>query len=486
MKKINGKNKIFITIFIIIILVIIGILIYAVKLVGNSKKESLAVTSNTVIFSEDTNLIDTSDGGKIEAKWDGEYYYLASNNQSFKLGKNPVVYDKAVDKLLLMGKSYQVLENGSVLNNTDDTEIDNFNSSYFYKLDDRVYVVVSNEIYSSDRSVYTSKYLIVNIDKQGNASLYNDSINVKSINPMILMFDKYTFDIANEKLVYNNSIIDLKTIIGSTNEYVFKEKEEVKPEVDQEELLESYNKLVNDFTQYANNSNLLISANNETVNNGNNIVINGNTSGKEVDNKSNINKKVSLRGSISYASYIDVTYIVTDPEDQYQAVYLLVTGNINGSNTTLKIMLDKYATTTRINNLIPNSEYTISLGYIEVVKNGDKSSLNDNIEDIINVRTTKVNYHLSIEKIANGKVYFNYKMTDDYAFSSGKIAFYVDGIKYDEVDIIYSDMISQNGFSASFNLQSGNVYQLRVEDSIYGDKMVDYNINKKFTVSTSE
>jgi hypothetical protein len=303
---------------------------------------------------------------------------------------------------------------------------------------------------------------------------------------MILMFDKYTFDIANEKLVYNNNIIDLKTIIGSTNEYVFKEKEEVKPEVDQEELLESYNKLVNDFTQYANNSNLLISANNETVNNGNNIVINGNTSGKEVDNKSNINKKVSLRGSISYASYIDVTYIVTDPEDQYQAVYLLVTGNINGSNTTLKIMLDKYATTTRINNLIPNSEYTISLGYIEVVKNGDKSSLNDNIEDIINVRTTKVNYHLSIEKIANGKVYFNYKMTDDYAFSSGKIAFYVDGIKYDEVDIIYSDMISQNGFSASFNLQSGNVYQLKVEDSIYGDKMVDYNINKKFTVSTSE
>jgi hypothetical protein len=47
-------------------------------------------------------------------------------------------------------------------------------------------------------------------------------------------------------------------------------------------------------------------------------------------------------------------------------------------------------------------------------------------------------------------------------------------------------MISQNGFSASFNLQSGNVYQLKVEDSIYGDKMVDYNINKKFTVSTSE
>ena len=127
-------------------------------------------------------------------------------------------------------------------------------------------------------------------------------------------------------------------------------------------------------------------------------------------------KKASLRGSISYPSYIDVTYIVSDIEDKYQAVYLLVTGVIDDVQTTEKIILDKYANTYRINGLSPKHEYSISLGYVERVKGVDGNyTAQDVIEDVINVRTTKSDVALNIEKISKGHVYFNVKMTKNYA-----------------------------------------------------------------------
>lgn len=488
MKKLNGKNKIFVTVFIIIILAIVAILSFAVKLSKHDDKPLFTVTSNTAIFASDTSLIDTSDGGKIESKWDGEYYYLSSKNRSFKLGKNPIAYDKASETLSIMGPSYQILTDGSVVKNDKMVSINNYATPYMYKLDDRVYLIVGNEIYTGDKSIYANKYLVVNIDKKGNASVYNDSINVKTVNPMNLVFGQYTFDIANEKLIVGNNTIDLKLVIGSTNEYVPIEKEEVKPEYDEKELVDSYNDLVNDFTKYANNANMMISANNKIVNN--NTIVTSNISDNisnalnKVLSKTIINKRVSLRGCVTSSSYIDVTYIVTDPENKFQAVYLLVTGNINGSIKTEKIMLDKYQTVARINNLEPSSEYSISLGYIEVVKNDGEKNLVDNIEDIINVRTTKVDYTLKVEKISSGNVFFNLKMSNNYAFERCKVSLYVDNVKYGEVVVDPVALISDNGFSSKIKLESGNVYELRVEDAVYNEKSVNFNISKKFTLSS--
>lgn len=488
MRKLNGKNKFFVTLFILIILPIIVVLFLAVKSAKNDGNLAYNVTNNTAIFADDTNLIDTSDGGKINVKWDGEYYYLSSNNRSYKLGKNPVVYDRDSETLNLMGTKYQVLSNGSVNKILEMVSINDYNSPYFYKLDDRIYLIVAKEIYNIDKSIYANNYLIVNIDKQGNASVYNDSINIKTVNPMSLVFSNYTFDIANEKLIIANTSIDLKSIIGSTNEYVFKEKEEEKPYYDGVELLDSYNDLVNDFNKYTDNTNMIISANNQIVNN-NTAVVNNLTDSvtniaREVLSKTIITKRVSLRGCISYSSYIDVTYSVTDPENKYQAVYLLVTGKIDGSVKTEKILLDKYQTTTRINNLSPRSEYTISLGYIEIVKNDDEKSLSDNIEDIVNVRTTKVDYKLEIEKIASGNVYFNFKMNDNYAFSSGRVSLYVDNEKVDEVNINPDQIISEKGFSSKLKLISGRIYELRLEETVYDNESVDFHISKKFSLSS--
>lgn len=486
MRKLSLKNKFFIFIFILIILAIVFILLYSVKLVGNRSNLVYQVNNNTVLFASDSNLIDTKNGGKVEKNWDSIYRYVSDDNTTYDLGTSPIIYDSVKEKITIFGEKYQVLKDGSVLKNNEQGEIELTSKSMFYKLDDRVYLIVSKEIYNADKSIYANKYLLVYLDKQGNASLLNDSINIKTINPMNLLFDNYTFDIALERLIVNDVSIDLKSIIGSTNEYVEPLEVEKKPNYDENELLESYNKLVGNFNQYTKNNNLILASNNQISNN--QVIVNtnssSNNSGDSTVNKTNITKRISLRGVITNTSYIDVTYIVVDPEDKYQAVYLLVTGNVNNTMTTEKIILDKYQSTYRITGLSPNNEYTISLGYIEVIENENtnKKELVDNIEDIINVRTLKISYSFTIDKISNGYVYFTYKMPSLYAFEQADIVLYINGERSTSISVDYNEMISDKGFSNRLRLDYSGIYEMKVENIKYNNNTEIHNISKKFVV----
>lgn len=67
----------------------------------------------------------------------------------------------------------------------------------------------------------------------GDTLLSNYELNMKTIKPLKLKTGSYEFDIANEKLIFGEEEIDLKKIIGSTNEY--KEiKQEIKDVQDDE------------------------------------------------------------------------------------------------------------------------------------------------------------------------------------------------------------------------------------------------------------
>jgi len=488
MRKLNLKNKLFIFIFSIIILGIVFILIQSVRL--SSKEKGLSsiyeTSSNSVIYGEKTDIVNSSLGGQIKKNWNNNYYFTDINDESTELGLRTIIYEKAIEKVYIFGESYSISENGDVVKNNDSLEINNTNSSSFYKIKDRQYLIVSNEIYNDDKTIYTNKYLIVTLDKQGNASLLNDVINVKTINPLKLTFDNYTFDIANEKLSINNSVIDLKLIDGSTNEYVAKSDEKKVEEADMTEFITAYNKLVNDFKKYVDNENLKSSSKNQVVNN---TIITNNVTNKTTNNtknvtaatnKTNISKRVSLRGTVSYPTYIDVSYIVSDPEDKYQAVYLLVTGIRNGEMTTEKIILDKYETKYRILNLEMKSEYSISLGYVETIVNNNTIELYDNIEDVINVRTTNCDAKITVEKISSGYVYFNFKMSEKYAIESGKIVLYSNGIKGDSVDINYKAALSNDGFESKIKLDESTLYELRLENAVYNGSKVDIDIYKKF------
>ncbi|MDD6272461.1 MAG: hypothetical protein PUA90_02940 [bacterium] len=481
MRKLSNKNKIYIIIFSLIVISMVVILIYAVKLSRNDLTNVYDISTNSVIYDEENNLIDTSVGGNISKSWDDVYYYVTDESK-YDIGKVSVVYEKATEEVFIFGKNHQILLTGDILENSNKTTISDLKSPGFYKLGDRKYLIVSSEIYNEDKSIYTSNYLVVSIDKQGNASLLNDVINVKTINPMILTFDKYFFDVANEKIIVGNKEINLKLINGSTNEYIPNKNKPIVEEVDMTEFIDAYNKLVSDFEQYAaNNKNVgssnQVITNNTIVNTGSN---NNYNSASQNNNKTNINKRVSLRGALSYPTYIDVTYVVTDPEDRYQAIYLLITGMINGEMKSEKIILDKYETKYRITDLSPKNEYTISLGYVEVVEEGKEKTLVDNIEDVINVRTTKSNISIDVNKISSGKVKFTFKMTKDYAIERGKLTLYADEENIDEIQIDTKNALTKDGFIGELKLSDASLFEIRLEDSVYNGNIVDLKISKKF------
>lgn len=478
MRKLNNKNKFFILLFSLIIVGITVILVYSVSLSGkyDNLTDIYDISTNSVVYDQEDYLLDTKSGGNLKRSWDSQYYYVDFENNSHLLGDRVVIYDKAIEEVSIFGENHFVSANGNVTKNSDETKVSNTNNASFYKLDDRSYLIIAKEIYNDDKSIYTSKYLIVNIDKQGNASLLNDVINIKTINPMKLTFNNYVFDIANEKLVIDKKEIDLKLINGSTNEYIPREKVKVE-DADMNQFIDSYNKLVNDFTDYVNNTSTVIGNTNQIINN---TIINAsgnNGANSSSGNKTGINKRVSLRGVVTYPTYLDVSYVVTDPEEKYQAVYIVVSGVRNGELFFDKILLDKYDTSYRVIGLSPKQEYSITFGYIEVL---DDKTLDDVEADQINVRTTPADMTLTVDKISPGYVHCTFKMTDRYAISSGRIVLLVNGREIDTVNIKYLEAKSSAGFKAKLKLEDATLYEVSIEDAVYNGKPVDLEVSQKF------
>ena len=118
-RELNRKNKIFISLFVIVILAIIGILVYSVKLTGYKNNKIYTVNENHVLFADDFSNINTKNGGKIEKSWDNEFRFISNDNISYPLGTSPVIYDSSSTEVTVVGKKYQVLSDGSVTENDD-------------------------------------------------------------------------------------------------------------------------------------------------------------------------------------------------------------------------------------------------------------------------------------------------------------------------------------------------------------------------------
>ena len=124
MRKLNLKNKLFIFIFSIIVLGIVFILIESVKL---SKKDDgsesiYTVSTNSVIYAEDSSLIDTSSGGEIKKHWNNDYYFVSNDNRNVDIGLKSIVYEKAVEKVYIFGDNYNILSDGDLIKNVDKTK----------------------------------------------------------------------------------------------------------------------------------------------------------------------------------------------------------------------------------------------------------------------------------------------------------------------------------------------------------------------------
>lgn len=430
----KSKNKILFAIFIAIILLIIFILILSVY---SSKEkanvEEYKISLNNTIYDKEYNFISLKNDSLLKKEWDGNYYLYEKNTSlKYELGTEPVFYDKNKNSLTIYGNIFQVFLNGETTERRHKTVVNSFSDFQFFKLSDRNYLIVGNVIKNENLS--SEKYLIVSINKAGNATLLNDQLNIKTINPLILSVGDVKFDIANEKLLIDDTEIDLKKINGSSNEYV--EKEEIKEEEknenlpnDEESNNDSGSQIYNEIMNQIININGLLSSN--------------------PSNKTNLYKNISLRNVNVGASYLDVSYSIIDPENKYLSVFLTLEDE-NGDEEFY--YLDKNSLNYRINNLLPNKQYILSINYI--VQGSSNSVTADSVIVLTNNDPTSVR----IIKIDGKNITYKVKMYNEYEFSSAIVALtncesseYVD---FNKLDV--GNALSNNGDTGELSL--GNDY----------------------------
>ena len=487
MRALTAGNKKRFAIFAIIIIIIIILLITCLRLALNHEVEEYQIESNVTLYDSEYEPLEPEEAGTITKKWDGNYYLTVDNtNETYKLNPEVVSFNGNNSQVTLYGDVFKVLLDGQVEKYSKDTTIKNTSEDGFYKIADREYLMIGNSIKNESGSITTSKYLYIIIDKSGNTLLLNNQIYAKTINPIVLSTNSYRFDIANEKLIVGNEEINLKDIIGSTNEYVEKEEEK---DMDWQNLIPEHH--AGSSESGSNNSGSSQNADGSVINNqggsqsgtstgtgttgnaGNGgTIINNNTE----TNKTPLSKSVSLRGAIATSSYIDIEYAVQDPENRYQTVYAFIE-SVGYENT---IALDKNATTYRLTDLETNTEYKITLGYREITESNE---VMDNIEDVLSVRTTKINASLEVTRVGTGskKVYFNLKLDQNYAFDYAKIALYVDGVKESDMDVNLTQAVKTDGWSNVLTYENyGSEITVQLEGTSHDGSVVNTNIQAKY------
>lgn len=219
MRTFEKKNVATFSVFGILIITAVIALSFVVINYVNNEESKIVINSNDLIFSDDDSIIEIVNEGEITKKWDKNYYLTDENHNSTKIGKNPIIYDQSENTINLLGEVYRIYPDGTTLKHQNGILISNTKESSLYKLQDRNYVFVGNEVYSYEPGFEAKDFMKIRVAKNGNALLQSKGLNSKTINHVLLVSGELYFDVGSEILYYKGVEINLRKVIGSTNEY---------------------------------------------------------------------------------------------------------------------------------------------------------------------------------------------------------------------------------------------------------------------------
>ena len=433
-REYNLKNKInFVIIGVLSILIIIIFSLFIIKFV-NTKKVEYLLSKGSIVFDVDKNKINIDNGVTMRLKWNGNYY-ISSEEGDTILGRRVILYNDLTKSLDLYGKFYEIVSSGEVNINNDVININTQSDSKFYKLEDRKYLLVDRSIKSTDGALDTSNYLIVELDKQGNALLLNNNIHYKTLSETIINTSSYSLDVANEILSFGEDKIDLKKIIGSSNLY--------KPDSDKEDTGTGENTGGNggsgggSGTGGGNGSGTGTGTGTggSGTATGDNGVINKGEDGEDVTIKY---KKTSVLSVVPSIDSINVDYFVYDPNDEYKSFYVIVSDGVN-SNT---IYLSKSNTNIILNGLKMGTKYNLKFMFSYLDNDGNMHS--DSFSDI-DVNTVYPSYDISLVKVSKVSNELSYRVNLDNRYTIDKVNVSL---------IIDDDIIDSKSVSVSANAKS--------------------------------
>ena len=447
MRKYDKKNKRNIGIILVISALIIVMFSLVINLFLSRDKNEYKVEEKTLVFDKDKTIIKTEKPAVIKTKWNKKYY-LIQDKISTELGNTAITYNEDTGVLKLYGKYYEISSGDEINITSGETVIKSTALTKFYKLEDRKYLVVDKEIKSADGLLSTSDFLMIDLDKAGNATLTNHKVNLKTFSATTIVTSNYTFDIANEILVYGSDKIDLKKIIGSSNTYT---KEDLIPEEDNNKgnSSESNTTANNGVTGVTDNS---IANGNNTTNGG--IGSEGNTGKNNVviEEIKKATKRTSVIAVTSTVNKISVDYVIYDPKKEYSSVYMEVKKE-NSSNIDT-IYLNSGSTSYEIsNNVFPNTNYELTFKYSYI---DDENQMHVETFDKVNITTKKPQVSLKVTRTSKDGIDYLITTDNSYPLTSGTLTVTKNG------EVVSTNEITLNGNTVGHAPITG----LQEEDSI--------------------
>lgn len=453
MRKYDIKNKRNIGIIIGISIIIIIMFSLVIKFFLSLNKEEYTISKGNIVFDKDKTIIKLNSEGKIKTKWKGEYY-LTYDGKDYELGNTAIAFNEETTEIKLYGRYYEISSGSEINITSNETIIKNSLLTKFYKLSDRKYLIIDKEIKSADNLLSTTDFLLVELDKAGNATLTNHKVNLKTFSETEIITSNYTFDIANEILTYGSDKIDLRKIIGSSNNYT------------KEDLIPDESKNTND-----NVTNISINDNNRnnTSTNGNTSSSGNNIGGNTIEEIKKAAKQTSVISVTSTINKIIIDYVIYDPYKEYTSVYMEV--QKEDSNNVDVIYLNENNTRYELKDILPNTKYNLKFKYttIEDGQNVVKEFASSTIS------TQKPKLSLKVTKTRVGEVTYIVTTDNNYALTSADLVVAITDGKTGETRMITSNLSISNNTPNTIEIDKmadGDIIELKLINVKSGDTII--------------
>jgi len=489
MRKYDSKNKRNIGIILGVCILFAVIFSYFLFQQIKLSKIKYELEASTVLFDIDKNSILLNSTGTIKKKWNKKYY-LTYEDEQYNIGTHVIAFNNKEASLALYGEFYEINKSSEVDITKEETILNNLGISRFYKIEDRKYLIVDYNIKSEDESLKTTNYLIIELDRQGNAILYNNSLNVKVFSATKIMTSSFTFDIANELLIYDNETVDLKKILGTTNEYKEPEKTD-KNENEGDGSGEGNGNGEgtgggtgtggNEGTTPGNNEG------NATDNNQGNAGTGDNNNeqpgddiitdepGTDISDNEIINQTAytSIIRITPYTNSISIDYVIYDKLNKYISTFV----EIRSSNGYNKVYLSKSSTNISLTDLNPGTNYELTFKYTFMEDN----LLKEEVIDTQDVTTLFPNITLTGTKVTSKKI--GYKISSSsYSIDGAKLRLYINGEKQERELSINSSNLTGELSIVGLIFPSNSLVELRLEDVYVGG--IKYNKSVSWSYKT--
>ena len=472
----NRRSFLIVGIIAIILIVIFSFFIYKFIKIGNVEYK---LDSGTVIMDNNNDSMVLKENATLKMKWTGNYYLKFDDSKKEEvLSPNVISYDDG--KIYLYGKFFEVRNKDDIVITKDETKIDNISTPRFYKIEDRKYLLVSGSIISSDSQISANDFLLVELDKSGNAKLTNNKVNLKTISKTTLVTSTYEFDINNELLKFGDDTIDLKKIIGTSNQY---------KEDDSKGSGDGTEDGTGDGTGTGNGGG------NETGQTNTGNVVTPDSKGEVVNNKDNKDNKpddtkkpqatvTSVVGVTASYNNINANYVIYDPYNNYTSTFVEVR---NSSGALIKkVNMSKSGNSVILDNLDYNSTYTLLFKY-SYTENGEEK-YNTYYEETVNTKSPK--YYITLNKVSNISKTVSYNVNlDNSAFNeiiSGTVPVTINATLRVGDTVIYGNISKEvtegkvpkflsGTFALPDNINVGDVVTIKVNSVNINGKTINYN-----------